>query len=195
MSSMPREALNTKASKPGAIGVSSSTLSSLARAITSCGSEISAGVILFITSAAVYPSMRSAPTLKIWMTPLASVAMLEELALLKIALCRAPALSSASSACFGNAFALPSGTLVRVLVPSSPMSKLFLPVACAWPDWRSNYADSKLRCEQHFNGVLELKSGIRLLQEVCASNKQCPGLFADGIAGRIEHAQVQPQLN
>jgi hypothetical protein len=32
------------------------------------------------------------------MTPLASVAMLEKLALLKIALCRAPALSSASSA-------------------------------------------------------------------------------------------------
>src|SRR5450756_2424099 len=40
--------------------------------------------------------MRSAPTLKIWMTPFASVAMLEKLALLKIALCRAPALSSAS---------------------------------------------------------------------------------------------------
>jgi hypothetical protein len=34
--------------------------------------------------------MRSAPTLKIWMTPLASVAMLEKLALLKIARCRAP---------------------------------------------------------------------------------------------------------
>jgi hypothetical protein len=42
--------------------------------------------------------MRSAPTLKIWMTPFASVAMLEKLALLKIALCRAPALSRASSA-------------------------------------------------------------------------------------------------
>src|ERR1035441_7696336 len=34
--------------------------------------------------------MRSAPTLKIWMTPFASVARLEKLALLKIALCRAP---------------------------------------------------------------------------------------------------------
>src|SRR6185295_6999652 len=34
--------------------------------------------------------MRSAPTLKIWMTPVASVAMLEKLALLKIALCKAP---------------------------------------------------------------------------------------------------------
>src|ERR1019366_2007208 len=40
--------------------------------------------------------MRSAPTLKIWMTPLSSVAILEKLALLKIAFCRAPALSSAS---------------------------------------------------------------------------------------------------
>ena len=34
------------------IGVPSSSLSSLARAINSCGSEMSAGVILFITSAA-----------------------------------------------------------------------------------------------------------------------------------------------
>jgi len=42
--------------------------------------------------------MRSAPTLKIWITPVASVAMLEKLALLKIALCRAPAFSKASSA-------------------------------------------------------------------------------------------------
>jgi len=37
----------------GAISVPSSTLSAFARAITSCGSEMSAGVILFITSAAV----------------------------------------------------------------------------------------------------------------------------------------------
>src|SRR5664280_3901819 len=43
MSSMPREALNTSASKPGVIGVASSTLSALARAISSCGSEMSAG--------------------------------------------------------------------------------------------------------------------------------------------------------
>src|SRR6185503_11167847 len=41
--------------------------------------------------------MRSAPTLKIWMTPFASVAMLEKFALLRIARCRAPALSSAAS--------------------------------------------------------------------------------------------------
>src|ERR1039458_10700669 len=47
MSSIPRLALNTRASKPGAIPVPSSRLNALARAITSCGSEISAGVILF----------------------------------------------------------------------------------------------------------------------------------------------------
>ena len=53
MSSIPREALKTNASKPGVIVVPSSALRALARAITSCGSEMSAGVILFITSAAV----------------------------------------------------------------------------------------------------------------------------------------------
>jgi hypothetical protein len=98
--------------------------------------------------------------------------MLEKLALLKIALCRAPALSSASSACFGKAFAAPSETLVRVPVASSAMIKLFLPVAYAWPDQRSNYADSKLQREQYFNGVLELKSGVRLLRQVYTRNKQ-----------------------
>jgi hypothetical protein len=41
--------------------------------------------------------MRSAPTLKIWMTPAASVAMLEKFALLKIALCSALVVSSASA--------------------------------------------------------------------------------------------------
>ncbi len=39
--------------------------------------------------------MRSAPMLKIWMTPLSSVAMLEKLALLRIAVCKAPVLSRA----------------------------------------------------------------------------------------------------
>src|SRR5580700_1576511 len=99
--------------------------------------------------------------------------MLEKLALLKIALCSAPALSSASSACLGNAFAAPSGTLVRVPVASSAMIKLLLPVAYAWPDQRANYADSKLQREQRFNGVLELKSGVRPLREVYTRNKRC----------------------
>ena len=41
--------------------------------------------------------MRSAPTLKIWITPFASVAMLEKFALLKIALWSARARSSAAT--------------------------------------------------------------------------------------------------
>jgi len=49
---MPRDALNTNASKPGAIGVESSALSAAARATNSYGSEMSAGVILFVTSTA-----------------------------------------------------------------------------------------------------------------------------------------------
>src|SRR5476649_980277 len=53
MSSMPRDALNTNASNPGAIGVPNSRLNAVARAITSFGSEMSAGVIVFVTSAAV----------------------------------------------------------------------------------------------------------------------------------------------
>ena len=53
MSSIPREALNTSASKPGEIGVASSALRPPARSISSSGSEMSAGVILFSTSAAV----------------------------------------------------------------------------------------------------------------------------------------------
>src|SRR5947207_15375643 len=40
--------------------------------------------------------MRSAPTLNICMTPFSSVAMLEKLALLRIAFCKAPVLSKAS---------------------------------------------------------------------------------------------------
>src|ERR1035437_3009115 len=41
--------------------------------------------------------MRSAPTLNIWMSPFSSVAILEKLALLKIAFCKAPVFSRASS--------------------------------------------------------------------------------------------------
>src|SRR3954471_8312342 len=39
--------------------------------------------------------MRSAPTLKSWMMPFSSVAMIEKLALVRIAFCSAPALSNA----------------------------------------------------------------------------------------------------
>ena len=119
--------MKTSASKPGAIGVPSSTLKALARAITSSGSEMSAGVILFITSAAVYPSIRSAPTLKIWMTPFASVAMLEKLALLKIALCSAPVLSRASvwwTSKFRSAAAKAASLGLGMLISFGPIHSL-----------------------------------------------------------------------
>ena len=50
-----------------------------ARACTSSASCMSLGLILLTTSAAGYPSMRSAPTLNSWMMPFSSVAMIEKL--------------------------------------------------------------------------------------------------------------------
>src|ERR1700684_1688048 len=55
--------------------------------------------------------MRSAPTLKIWMTPFASVAMLEKLTLLKIARCKAPVLSNASAGVTAPPRSVASGPL------------------------------------------------------------------------------------
>src|SRR3954467_10408408 len=53
---------------------------------------MSLGLIRSTTSAALYPSIRSAPTLNSWITPFSSVAMLEKFALLRIAVCSAPAI-------------------------------------------------------------------------------------------------------
>jgi len=36
---------------------------------------------------------------------------------------------------------------------------------------------------------------IRLLKEVCAFNKQRLHFIVDGIAGRVEHTQIRPELN
>src|SRR5665213_1488110 len=58
------------------------------------------------------------------MTPFASVAMLEKLALLKIALCRAPALSSASSVCLRTALPGPPVGPAGVFVPCSCLAML-----------------------------------------------------------------------
>src|ERR1700687_2281862 len=55
------------------------------------------------------------------MTPFASVAMLEKLALLKIARCGAPALSSAASACLRKVPPAPLETPILVLVASLAM--------------------------------------------------------------------------
>jgi hypothetical protein len=59
-----------------AFGVANSRLSPVAGAMTSCGSEMSAGVILFVTSAAAQAGIRST-TLKM---PFPSHAMFEKLA-------------------------------------------------------------------------------------------------------------------
>src|SRR5665213_628927 len=99
------------------------------------------------------------------MTPFASVAMLEKLALLKIALCSAPASSRGSSACLCAVLSAPLEATIRLLVSSSPIFKVFPPIAFCLPRAADHRADSKLRCEQHFNRVLELKPGVRLLEE------------------------------
>src|ERR1700682_3081375 len=129
------------------------------------------------------------------MTPVASVAMLEKLALLKIALCRAPAFRSTSSACFGMASPVLSETRIRVLVPSSPRVKVVLPIIMLVAPGGSITRTQSYRSEQRFNRALQLKSGVRLLKEVRAVNKQRLHLIVDGIAGRIKHRQIQPELD
>jgi hypothetical protein len=66
--------------------------------------------------------MRSAPTLKIWMTPFASVAMLEKFALLKMALCSAPVLSSA--ALCGNSLLSSAGSVGSLLALACPVNSI-----------------------------------------------------------------------
>src|SRR5471032_1026303 len=72
--------------------------------------------------------MRSAPTLNIWITPCASVAMQEKLALLKIASCKAPA--------FNTWRGKPAATVRRYsAINSSSKSKTSTSITIAvWPD-------------------------------------------------------------
>src|SRR5208282_1389899 len=76
------------------------------------------------------------------MTPFASVAMLEKLALLKIARCSAPALSSTSSACLRKVMSPTlSETLILALVASFPLAIVLPPVTdarCRGPRRRSD---------------------------------------------------------
>src|ERR1700686_4608727 len=66
------------------------------------------------------------------MTPFASVAMLEKLALLKIARCRAPAFSSTSSACLRKLTSPAlSETPILLLVVSFPLTMVLPPVTDA----------------------------------------------------------------
>src|SRR5665213_3005357 len=98
------------------------------------------------------------------MTPFASVAMLEKLALLKMALCRAPALSSASSACLRAVLSVLSDTPTRALVTSLSLVTAFVPGNLYSHHWRMDSMKSKLRCEQVFNRVFELLWRVRLYE-------------------------------
>ncbi len=95
MSSIPREALNTSASKPCVIGVASSALSALARAVTPVDRNIRRGDLVHYLGGGVAEHALGADIENL-NDAFGVVAMLEKLALLKIAFCRAPALSSVS---------------------------------------------------------------------------------------------------
>src|SRR5450631_4328106 len=129
------------------------------------------------------------------MTPLASVAMLEKLALLKIALCRAPALSSASSAFWRTELSAPAEMPVRVFVPPFSPVMALPPVTCTCRIPPIARTTSRLRREQLFNGALELIWRVRLGKEVRAFNKQSFHLVGNGIACRVEHTQFWRRLD
>jgi hypothetical protein len=110
--------------------------------------------------------------LKIWITPFASVAMLEKLALLKIALCRAPAWSSASSACLRVEWSAASETSISVSVLWFSIVMVLPRLTCGRPTHRMDYETSKRRCKQVFKGIFQLIFSIGLLQEVCVLDKE-----------------------
>src|SRR6478735_9243538 len=66
------------------------------------------------------------------MTPFASVAMLEKLALLKIAFCRAPAFKSTSSACLREVTSPAQSETSRVLVTSFNLAAVHTDLASPW---------------------------------------------------------------
>src|SRR5665213_4567922 len=120
------------------------------------------------------------------MTPLASVAMLEKLALLKIALCKAPAWSRASSPCLGTVVSKLTETPIRAPAPTFPT---VIAPPCVCTRLLLDRASSHLRCEQLFQGVPQMVWRIWLLKKVCAFNEQVPHLVREGTAGHIEDTQ------
>src|SRR5471032_1303464 len=72
---------------------------------------------------------------------------------------------------------------------------------CCWcPRRRRSVSSSCLLyrsscCEQAFHRVLELLFHVRLRKEVCAFNKQSFHFVGNGIACRVEHAQIRPKLD
>src|SRR5450759_5890058 len=97
------------------------------------------------------------------MTPFASVAMLEKLALLKIALCRAPALSSVSSACWHAVLLVPSETPILVLVSSFPLVIVLPPVTCTRP----HLADRSRNLKITLRAVLQQSFGADIACTAC----------------------------
>src|SRR5450755_3183257 len=99
------------------------------------------------------------------MTPFASVAMLEKLALLKIARCRAPAWSSVSSACLRAVLSVLSKRPIRVLVTSFPLA-----MVCPGNVYSSHLAD-RLR-----DFKTRLRTGVQLILGVDVACMACKGI-------------------
>src|SRR5665647_807366 len=128
------------------------------------------------------------------MTPLASVAMLEKLALLKMAFWRAPALSKVSSACLRTTWSAPSRIPSGLVSPFASF-KITPPIVYSYSTVRSAGVDLLSNRERTLNGVLQLILRVGLVQELRAFDQQFFHFFSDGVASRVEDAQVRPQRN
>src|SRR4029077_11215026 len=98
------------------------------------------------------------------MTPFASVAMLEKLALLKIARCRAPALSSTSSACLREVTS-PALAETPILVLVAPISlAIVLPPVT---DGQTRQAPPMPMCTEYFPPRVDfaLHAGPRFVRQ------------------------------
>src|SRR3972149_6138161 len=111
------------------------------------------------------------------MPPLASVAMLEKLALFRIARCRAPALSNVSSASLRAVVSVLSeirSVPPLVLVNVSPWSFGLVPLG----------ASASFRREHILYGVVQLILRVRFTKKVSAFSQQRSHFFGNGVAGR-----------
>src|SRR3979490_248881 len=100
--------------------------------------------------------MRSAPILNNWMMPFSSVAIIEKLALLKIAFCRAPVFSRVS---WRRASVVPSGVRVLALITAAGvvflaiiLNEAVLPV----------FSISSQRQRQHSGGAVRHRASDRI---------------------------------
>src|SRR5450432_1433554 len=84
------------------------------------------------------------------MTPFASVAILEKLALLKIARCRAPALSNASSASLRAVLSVPSAVSISVLV--SPLLLVMVEMVLPSLNHHRAFLDKRIILDDRYHG-------------------------------------------